>query len=68
MRPWLVEKRKEKRLSQAEVATECGISRQYYSFIESGERNCPVKTAKKIADVLGFAWETFFEENDEKQT
>ena len=62
MRDWLVGMRKEKQLSQAEVATECGISRQYYSFIESGERNCPVKTAKKIAEVLGFEWERFYEE------
>lgn len=61
MRPWLVKKRKEKQLSQARVATLCGISRQYYSFIESGARDCPVKTAKKIANVLGFRWEIFFE-------
>lgn len=62
MRKWLIEKRKESHLSQDEIATKCGISRQYYGFIESGARNCPVKTAKKIAEVLGFAWEKFFEE------
>lgn len=61
MRNWLIEKRKEKNLSQDEVATLCGISRQYYSFIERGERNVPVKTAKKLADVLGFSWQKFFE-------
>lgn len=61
MRNWLIEQRKEKKLSQDEVATLCGISRQYYSFIERGERNVPVKTAKKLADVLGFSWQKFFE-------
>lgn len=61
MRDWLIEMRKAKKLSQAEVATECGISRQYYGFIESGVRNCNVKTAKKIAETLGFSWERFFE-------
>ena len=61
MRNWLIEIRKEKNLSQDDVATLCGISRQYYSFIERGDRDCPVKTAKKIADALGFHWEKFFE-------
>ena len=61
MRLWLIEARKKKEFSQNEVATKCGISRQYYNFIENGERNCPVDTAKKIAEVLGFAWTKFFE-------
>lgn len=61
MRDWLVDKRKEKGMTQDEVATDCGISRQYYSFIEKGDRNCPVETAKKIAAVLGFEWTRFFE-------
>ena len=37
---WLVKIRKEKSLTQTQVATQCGISRQYYSFIEKGERGC----------------------------
>ena len=61
MRDWLVEARKEKGLTQAEAATKCGISRQYYSFIENGDRNCPVDTAKKIANAFGFSWTKFFE-------
>ena len=61
MRNWLIEMRKKKALSQKQVATSCGISRQYYSFIESGERNVPVHTAKKIAEILGFDWQKFFE-------
>ena len=61
MRDWLIEERRKKQLTHEEVATRCGISRQYYGFIEAGVRNCPVKTAKKIAEVLGFHWEKFFE-------
>lgn len=61
MREWLIEARKKKGLTQVEVATKSGISRQYYNFIENGERNCPVDTAKKIAQVLDFSWTKFFE-------
>lgn len=65
MRDWLIEARTQKGLSQDRVATKCGISRQYYSFIERGTRDCPVKTAKKIAEILGFPWERFYEEEEE---
>lgn len=66
MRTWLIELRKKKRLTQEEAAEKCGISRQYYSFIERGARDCPVKTAKKIAEILEFPWEKFYEEKEEK--
>ena len=61
---WLVKIRKEKSLTQTQVATQCGISRQYYSFIEKGERVCPVRTARKIAAALGFDWQRFYEESN----
>ena len=61
MRNWLIELRKEKGVSQQQIATDCGISRQYYGLIEQGERNVPVKTAKKLATVLNFDWQKFFE-------
>ena len=64
MRPWLIEYRQKAGLSQADVAIKCGISRQYYSFIESGDRNCTVRIAKKIANVLGFPWEKFYAEEE----
>ncbi len=49
--------------SQNQVAKEAGISQQYYSFIESGERGkkLPVPTAKRIASALGFDWKEFYE-------
>ena len=37
-RQYLIDLRKSKNESQQEVADSIGISRQYYSFIESGER------------------------------
>lgn len=45
-----------------EVAKGSGISESYYSMIESGERNVPVDTAKKIAEALGFEWTKFYED------
>ena len=61
MRQWLIELRTSKKMSQENIAVACGISRQYYSFIENGSRNASVKVAKKIADALGFDWQRFFD-------
>lgn len=63
--PWLAEIRKKLGKSHDDVATECGISRQYYSFIESGKRGkkLPVATAKRIASALNFDWQKFYEED-----
>ena len=61
MREWLVKKRKARALSQKEVAEFCGISKSYYEKIERGERNVPVKTAKKIANFFQFNWILFYD-------
>lgn len=66
MREWLIQLRKHKDLTQLDVSEQAGISRSYYSGIELGTRNVPVKTAKKIAAVLGFDWTLFFEPNGRK--
>lgn len=58
--------REQKNMTQNEIATKSGISRQYYGLIETGERKVPVWTAKKIAAALGFNWQRFYE--DEKET
>ena len=60
MRVWLKEIRESKNLDKRKVALLSGISESYYDKIERGERNVPVKTAKKIADALGFDWNLFF--------
>lgn len=64
MREWLVEIRKEKKMSQDRAAKAAGISQSYYAAIEIGERGNPlnVSTAKKIAAALGFPWQKFYEE------
>jgi len=43
-----------------EVAQQCGIDEFAYCMIEHGKRTPSVKTAKKIAEVLGFDWTKFF--------
>lgn len=64
-RGWLKEQRKSVNKTQQDVAGECGISRQLYSFIENGDRGATVPTAKKIADALGFDWQRFYDEPGE---
>ena len=62
MRHWLKDIRCKKQVSMREVAKAADISESYYEKIERGERNVPVPTAKKIAVVLGFSWDKFFED------
>lgn len=62
MRNWLKALRKQHDLSQAKVAEISGITQQMYNLIENGERRPSVETAKKIAQVLGFDWTRFFED------
>ncbi|MGG1574863.1 helix-turn-helix transcriptional regulator [Fictibacillus sp. NRS-1165] len=38
-----------------------GITRQYYSMIEKGERRPSVNVAKKLGELLGIKWTIFFE-------
>ena len=62
MREWLKKKRIDSKKTMKCIAEAAGISECYYCQIESGVRNVPVKTAKKIAEALGFDWQMFFEE------
>ncbi len=63
MREWLIKLREKSKLSQEEVAEKAGISQSFYSAIELGNRGnkLPVQTAKKIAKVLGFDWDMFYQ-------
>ncbi len=58
---WLIEHRNEARLTQCEVAELANISQSHYAAIETNVRKPSVKTAKKIAEVLGFPWTRFYE-------
>ena len=64
---WLKKKRADKSMTLADVAKKTGISESYYCQIENGARNAPVHTAKKIAAVLGFDWQRFYEEPEQKE-
>ena len=65
MRTWLKEARKEKKLTQLELAQAVGVTEQYIYYIESGDRTPSVEIAKNIANVLGFDWTLFFPEPEE---
>lgn len=49
----MIQLRKEKGLTQAEVAKAIGISRQYYGMIEQGRRESPIAVAHRIAQFYG---------------
>ena len=63
MRYWLKKIREQMGLTQEQLAEKIGISQNYYSWIESGERRPSPDTAKKIAVVMNFDWVLFFESN-----
>lgn len=64
MRNWLFDIRREKQLSGETIARAAGISYKSYNAYENNRRRPSVETAKKIADVLGFPWTRFFEEQE----
>ncbi len=57
-------KRKEKKISQEALARLIDVSQVQVSHYENGLRRPSVKTAKKIAAVLGFDWTEFYEEKE----
>lgn len=68
MRGWLKDIRLSKGMSLEDVASRCGITRQTIWFIENGDRNPSVETAKRIAGVLDVNWTDFFEEEKNNDT
>ncbi len=60
MRKWLKDIRENLDLTQEKAAREAGISRPYYTRIENGDYQVPTRTAKKIAEALGFDWARFY--------
>ena len=60
-RDWLIQKRKEKGMFQRDVADYAGISVQFYSRMETGERRPSPSLAKKVAGILDFPWTKFYE-------
>ena len=68
MRNWLIAIRKARGLTQIQLADAVGMSPSYIALIETGERKVPVWTAKRIAAALGFEWQRFYEDENEKET
>ncbi len=60
-RLWLKDLRQSNNFTHEKLAMLSGIKRAYYTQIENGNRNPGVKTAQRIASVLGFNWIRFFE-------
>ncbi len=58
---WLVQARKDRGMTQQDVADRCGITRQMVSAIERGRTLPSVPVAKAIASVLEIHWTKFFE-------
>lgn len=56
----VLERRKELRLTQEEIAKKLNISRQYYNAIENFKKSPSVDLAKELADILGLEWTIFF--------
>lgn len=61
MRNWLYKKRKEKGLSQQEVADFIGRTPGLYSAIELGNRRPSPEVAQKLAKLFDFEWTKFYE-------
>lgn len=61
MRKWLIEEREKKSMNQTELARESKLSQQLISKAERGDQ-ISIRSAKKIADVLGCKWEKFYAE------
>lgn len=58
----LAARRKEKGLTQAELAARVGIAQRTVAAYECGERRPSVEVAKKMAKELDIPWTTYFEE------
>lgn len=67
MRKWLREKRLEMGLTLNDLAKEVGVSWQSISYYENGSRRPSPEIAQKIADVLGFSWTRFYEDENRKE-
>ncbi|GGF20746.1 hypothetical protein GCM10010954_19350 [Halobacillus andaensis] len=63
MRDWLIQLRKERKLTQQQIAEGAHIDRAYYAQIESGTRNPSMAVASQIASFLNINTFLFFPEH-----
>jgi putative transcriptional regulator len=64
VRNWLIKARKDRLLTQLDVASRVDISRAYYAQLELRQRNPSIRVARNIARLLGFNWVLFYEEEN----
>ena len=64
MRLWLKKIREDACTTRQALAAKVDVSDQYIYYLETGARSPHVETAKKIAAVLGFDWQRFFEDGE----
>ena len=64
----LKELRRSRGLTQLQVAKLAKISRSYYSMLENDltefKYSPAIDTLRRLADVLGFEWEDYYEANE----
>lgn len=62
-RTWLIAARREKDMTQAELAKQSGVAQGTISGLESGKigYGSSPKTVKKISNVLDIDWHKFYE-------
>ena len=67
MREWLKNLRVEHSFTQQDVADKLGITRQYYSYIECGERQkkMDITFVSKISDIFGISIQAIIDFEDE---
>jgi transcriptional regulator with XRE-family HTH domain len=62
MRKWLKEVRKSRHMTQQQVADKIGISRCYYTQLETNsKKGLRPRVAIRLSKVLGFEWQEFYE-------
>lgn len=66
-RDWLIQIRKAKGFTRADVVKSTKITQQMYYYIENNQRNPSVELAQKIAEVLDFDWTMFYPSKKKKK-
>ena len=56
----MVDKRKEAKLTQAELAQIVGVSQRAIAAYEAGDRRPSVEAAKRLGSALGMDWTSFY--------
>jgi putative transcriptional regulator len=66
MKVWLVNHKKIKHLAQDNIVQKVEVTRQLISAIEH-DANPIIKTAKRIASVLDFDWQRYYDDSNNKR-